>query len=68
MRHQCPSCGEHYGCPRGETACGSPYEFDCHSCYLQRYWRELQFVVASVADRFGKDNGCTGLGEFCHAH
>lgn len=68
MHHLCPSCGQPYGCPRGETECGSPYVFDCHYCYLTRHWRELQYAVADVADRFGIPDGCAGFGDFCHAH
>jgi hypothetical protein len=66
--HFCPTCEQHYACPRGEPECGSPETYDCHCCYQRRYRRELQALVATVATKFADDQGCAGYGDFCHAH
>ncbi len=68
MQHWCGSCGELYRCPRDQSGCGSPYMYDCHRCYLKRYWRELESALQQVEERFGLDNGSTGISEFCDAH
>jgi hypothetical protein len=66
--HSCPTCGQSYGCPRGEADCGSPHVFDCHGCYQRRYRKELKALGGTVAARFGDDIGCAGYGDFCYAH
>lgn len=66
--HHCPTCGQSYGCPRGEAICGSPRVYDCHCCYQRRYREELAALASAVATRFGDDQASAGFSDFCHAH
>jgi hypothetical protein len=66
--HHCPTCGQSYGCPRGEPGCGSPHVYDCHCCYQRRYRKELMALAGAVAQRFGDEQGCFGNGDFSYAH
>ena len=52
-RHECPTCGQGYGCPRNDGNCGSPLVYDCFFCYISRYARDLERSARAIADRFG---------------
>lgn len=56
-RHECPTCGQRYGCPRTDGRCGSPLVYDCFFCYVSRYGKELERTARDVADRFSFGEG-----------
>ena len=51
--HFCPTCEQIYSCPRPEKSCGSPNVYDCYTCYVSRYRKELLTMLSSFAGRFG---------------
>jgi len=67
-RHLCPSCQRPYVCTRGEAECGSPYRYDCYTCYLARHQKELEVLLNAAHEKFGARGPCAGFGGLCHAH
>ncbi len=64
-RHECPTCGQHYGCTRRD--CGSPLVYDCFFCYVSRHAKQLEAAARKVADRFGFDPGNSAYPDVCYA-
>ncbi len=66
-RHFCPTCEQPYDCHRVEKNCGSPYIYDCHCCYLQRYRIVISALLASVTQRFSDGQSQGGGIDLCYA-
>ncbi len=65
--HECPTCGQHYCCPRSSTKCGSPLVYDCFACYVRRYCQELEAASDEVVRRFSLPDDGTGFCDICFA-